>query len=118
MKRLTYAGNFCDIAMCKENPCPYDNSCSQREVWERLKFYEDLQAAGRLRILKHSYGEGCATCEHWHRIEGTRRGTCSKRAKRRNKWGQEIDAPFEPSQSRMACKDYERKETIAYAGNT
>ena len=27
--------------MCQENPCPYDNSCTQREVWERLKAYED-----------------------------------------------------------------------------
>lgn len=41
MDRLTFEGDFCTIAMCKENPCPYDNSCTQREVWERLKVYED-----------------------------------------------------------------------------
>lgn len=41
MERLTFEGNFCDIAMCKENPCPYGGSCTQREVWERLKDYED-----------------------------------------------------------------------------
>lgn len=41
MKRLTFEGNFCDIAQCRELPCPYNGSCSQREVWERLKAYED-----------------------------------------------------------------------------
>ena len=41
MERLTFEGNFCDIAMCRENPCPYNGSCTQREVWERLKVYED-----------------------------------------------------------------------------
>lgn len=37
MDRLTFEGDFCTIAMCQENPCPYDNSCTQREVRERLK---------------------------------------------------------------------------------
>lgn len=41
MERLTFEGNFCDIAMCRENPCPYNGSCSQKETWERLKAYED-----------------------------------------------------------------------------
>lgn len=41
MNRLTFDGNFCDIAQCRELPCPYDGMCSQREVWERLKEYED-----------------------------------------------------------------------------
>lgn len=40
MERLTFDGNFCDIAQCKEFPCPYNGSCSQREVWEKLKAYE------------------------------------------------------------------------------
>lgn len=40
MERLTFDGNFCDIAQCKELPCPYNGSCSQRKVWERLKAYE------------------------------------------------------------------------------
>lgn len=40
-ERLTFDGNFFDIAMCCESRCPYDHSCSQREVWERLKEYED-----------------------------------------------------------------------------
>lgn len=41
MERLTYEGNFCDIALCKEAKCPYDGGCSQKQVWERLKQYED-----------------------------------------------------------------------------
>lgn len=44
MDRLTFEGNFCDIAQCESVPggsfCEI-GSCSQREVWERLKAYED-----------------------------------------------------------------------------
>ena len=41
MERLTFEGNFCDIAQCRELPCLHDGACSQRKVWERLKAYED-----------------------------------------------------------------------------
>ena len=41
MERLTFEGNFCDIAQCRELPCKYDGGCAQKEVWERLKAYED-----------------------------------------------------------------------------
>ena len=41
MERLTFDGNFCEIAQCKEVKCPYDTDCSQKQVWERLKAYED-----------------------------------------------------------------------------
>ena len=41
MERLTFEGNFCDIAQCRELPCKYDGNCSQKQVWERLKAYED-----------------------------------------------------------------------------
>ena len=41
MERLTFEGNFCEIARCKEVTCPYDTDCSQKQVWERLKAYED-----------------------------------------------------------------------------
>lgn len=44
MKRLTFEGNFCDIAQCLETPggsfCE-DGACTQRKIWERLKEYED-----------------------------------------------------------------------------
>lgn len=45
MGRLTFDGNFCDIAQCAEIPggsyCE-DGACSQKKVWERLKIYEDM----------------------------------------------------------------------------
>lgn len=41
MERITFEGSFCDIAQCRELPCPYDGSCTQKQVWERLKAYED-----------------------------------------------------------------------------
>ena len=41
MDRLTFEGNFCDIAQCVCMKCPYDTACSQKQVWERLKAYED-----------------------------------------------------------------------------
>ena len=41
MERITFEGNFCEIARCKEVKCPYDTNCSQKQVWERLKQYED-----------------------------------------------------------------------------
>ena len=44
MERLTFEGNFCDIAQCSEvlggSFCE-DGACSQKKVWERLKAYED-----------------------------------------------------------------------------
>ena len=43
MERLTFDGNFCDIAQCDVIPggssCE-SGSCTQRKVWERLKAYE------------------------------------------------------------------------------
>ena len=44
MERLTFEGNFCDIAQCCNVPggsfCE-DGACSQKKVWTRLKSYED-----------------------------------------------------------------------------
>lgn len=41
MERLTFEGNFCDISKCGYRVCPYDGNCSQKQVWERLKQFED-----------------------------------------------------------------------------
>ena len=43
MERLTFEGNFCEIARCKEVKCPPNTACSQKQVWERLKQYEDTK---------------------------------------------------------------------------
>lgn len=42
MKRLTYEGNFCDIAMCDPDGsvCP-KSGCTRKKIWEKLKAYED-----------------------------------------------------------------------------
>nr|DAL25946.1 MAG TPA_asm: hypothetical protein [Caudoviricetes sp.] len=45
MERLTFDGNFCEIAQCREMPCQHGGSCTQRKVWERLKAYEDTGLA-------------------------------------------------------------------------
>lgn len=43
MERLTFEGNFCDIARCKDVKCPPNTACTQKQVWERLKQYEDTK---------------------------------------------------------------------------
>ena len=60
MKRLTFDGNFCDIAMCQETPgssfCE-DGYCTQRKVWDRLKQYEDMEEQGLLVRLTCKVGD-------------------------------------------------------------
>ena len=62
MERLTFEGSFCDIAQCRELPCPYDGSCTQKEVWQRLKAYEDAglspQACAEAREIEETLS-GC-----------------------------------------------------------
>lgn len=48
MEKLTFDGNFCDIAQCRELPCPHGGSCTQRKVWEKLKAYEDTWLTPKL----------------------------------------------------------------------
>lgn len=58
MERLTFEGNFCDIAQCRNVPggsfCE-DGACSQKKVWERLKQFEDTVRAPELFFKM--YGE-------------------------------------------------------------
>ena len=54
MERLTFEGNFCEIARCKEVKCPYDTACSQKQVWERLKQYEDSKLSPEDAANLHS----------------------------------------------------------------
>ena len=62
MKRLTFEGNFCDIAQCRELPCKYDGYCTQKQVWERLKDYENAglspQACANAREIEETLS-GC-----------------------------------------------------------
>ena len=41
MERLTFEGNFCDISQCRDSACRQYGTCTQKEVWKRLKAYED-----------------------------------------------------------------------------
>lgn len=43
MERITFDGNFCDISQCRELPCHHGGNCSQKQMWERLKEYEDTE---------------------------------------------------------------------------
>ena len=60
-ERLTFEGNFCEIARCRETRwgkyCP-DGACSQRKVWERLKQYED---SGAVEVVR------CKDCVYYHK---------------------------------------------------
>ena len=58
MDRLTFEGNFCDIAQCRDSACRQDGTCTQRLVWERLKAYEDAglspQACAEAREIEET----------------------------------------------------------------
>ena len=58
MERLTFEGNFCDIAQCRDSACKQDGTCTQRKVWERLKDYEDAglspQACAEAREIEET----------------------------------------------------------------
>ena len=62
MERLTFEWNFCDIAQCSELPCKHGGDCSQKQVWERLKAYEDAglspQACAEAREIEEALS-GC-----------------------------------------------------------
>jgi hypothetical protein len=58
LERLTFEGNFCDIAQCRDSACRQDGTCTQRLVWERLKAYEDAglspQACAEAREIEET----------------------------------------------------------------
>lgn len=70
MERLTFDGNFCDIAQCTSTPggsfCE-DGSCSARKVWERLKAYEETGLTPEEIDMDHEAAETlrhlCQNCD-------------------------------------------------------
>ncbi len=64
MERLTFEGNFCDIARCRELPCPYDGNCTQRLVWERLKAYEDAGLSPQACSMCREIEEGLSSTDY------------------------------------------------------
>lgn len=80
MDRLTFEGNFCDIAQCHELPCPYDNNCMQKQVWERLRAYEDtrlspegLKQAGEIEEYLNECGSSIARVAELIKADDERR---------------------------------------------
>lgn len=64
MERLTFDGNFCDIAQCRELPCKYDGNCTQKEVWERLKAYEDSRLSPQACAEAREIEETLSGCDY------------------------------------------------------
>ena len=66
MERLTFEGNFCDIAQCDVIPggssCE-SGSCSQRKVWERLKAYMFYRFSDFGKTVFLTYEEAKAALE-------------------------------------------------------
>ena len=57
MERLTFEGDFCDIAQCRDSACKQSGTCTQKEVWKRLK----AEDTGLTPAEVHSMsGEWCA----------------------------------------------------------
>ena len=58
MERLTFEGNFCDLAQCRDSACRQSGTCTMKEVWERLKAYEDAglspQACAEAREIEEA----------------------------------------------------------------
>lgn len=79
---------------------------------DRLRELVEADRAGRVKILSSSTGMTCGACDHFKRIPGTCRGHCSERPYCRNKYGytDERRGEFTPSQSRIACKMFDRRK--------
>lgn len=58
MERLTFEGNFCDLAQCRDSACRQSGTCTMKEVWERLKQFEDAglspQACAEAREIEET----------------------------------------------------------------
>lgn len=97
--RLTFDGNFCDIAKCREERwgkyCP-DGACSQRKVWERLKQYEDSDAVSVVR---------CRECKHLNVVN---RKELYAHCQKTNT----VFLPFELDTREHFCSLGERKEGV------
>lgn len=82
---------------------------------DRLRELVKADKQGRVKIYPKSENSTCGSCGHFHRIAGTRRGTCDVKpfatTRRGASWGYE----FMASQSRKACKLYKPAAESALA---
>ena len=66
MERLTFEGNFCDIAQCRDSACMQYGTCTQKAVWKRLKAYEETGLTPA--EVQSMSGEWCAMMSVWNSI--------------------------------------------------
>lgn len=124
MKRLTSKRGWNEAGKDLSNEWGYSH------IWRRLKQVEDIlgddydldqlrelveaDKQGRIKIIPECVGKSCGTCNHFHRVAGTRRGTCDVKPYATSRYGTPWpgEIPFEPSQSRIACKQYKGAEAV------
>ena len=82
---------------------------------DRLRELAQADLEGRIVLRSAGAGKKCGSCGHFHRIPGTKRGTCAIRRWERNRLGQTEPwrHSFTPSQSYGACREYVRGESSA-----
>ena len=125
MKRLTSKRDWIEAGKDLSHEYGYSH------IWRRLKQIEDIlgdtydldrlrelmevDKNGRVKIYPRSENSTCGACGHFHRIAGTRRGTCDVKpfatTRRGASWGYEFIA----SQSHKACKMYKPAAEAALA---
>ncbi len=64
MERLTFEGNFCDIAQCRDLACQQSGTCTQRQVWERLKAFEDAKLSPQACAEAREIEETLSGCDY------------------------------------------------------
>lgn len=76
----------------------------------RLRELVEADREGRVRIHARPNDHTCGSCVHFRRITGRCCGTCTIQSRYRDKYGREDDrrGTFTPSQSRKACRWYEK----------
>ena len=73
MERLTFEGNFCDIAQCRDLACQQSGTCTQRLVWERLKQFEDAvqtpeKAAWAKKTIEMAFSDDTSEVVRLHEL--------------------------------------------------
>lgn len=111
MKRLTFEGNFCDIAQCTEIPgesfCE-DGACSQRKVWERLRAYEDTGLEPEEVLPKDKADEIALKLMRLSDLESICSYTRLRELAEADKEGRLFLLPLEPGRSMLCQEHFER----------
>ena len=91
------------------------HTADDAEASRRLIELAQADREGRIVLRSAGAGKKCGSCGHFHRIPGTKRGTCAIRRWERNRLGQTEPwrHSFTPSQSYGACREYVRGESSA-----